>query len=87
MLKKNKALLKKIYKEEYEKALAKEKQASLSREIDRIKKYAREKARRKAMSRAERMKHTRGLSKNTKRTVRHYGDVASKINKNLMDLL
>ena len=47
MLKKNKALLKKIYEEEYLKAAEKAKKDQLSREIARIKKKAQEDAKRK----------------------------------------
>lgn len=84
---KNKALLKKIYQEEYEKALAKEKTASLNREIERIKKMAREKARRKTASRSDKLKRVGSRVKKHRKTVKHYGDTALRIRDNLLDLL
>jgi hypothetical protein len=91
MLNKNRELLKKIYREEYEKALKKEKSASLGREIDRIRRLAREKAKRRAGSRMEKVKRlaggVAGGAKKHRKTVRRYGDAATRIQNNLLDLL
>jgi predicted phage gp36 major capsid-like protein len=87
MLNKNRELLKKIYREEYEKALKKEKSASLGREIDRIRRLAREKARRKAGSKMERMRKMAGGVKRHRKSVRRMGDAATRIQNNLLDLL
>jgi hypothetical protein len=87
VLNKNRELLKKIYREEYEKALKSEKQASLGREIDRIKRLAREKAKRRAGSRMDKVKKFAGNAKKYKKSAKHVGDAATRMRNNLMDLL
>jgi hypothetical protein len=91
LLNKNRELLKKIYREEYEKALKKEKSASLGREIDRIKRMAREKAKRRAGSRMEKVKRlaggVAGGAKKYRKSAKHVGDAATRMRNNLMDLL
>lgn len=91
MLKKNKALLKKIYQEEYEKAIAKEKKASLSKEITRIKRKAREDAQKKydvaarKKSRARKIKNLKAAGKGIRKSMKSAGKHAKRINEGIMD--
>lgn len=66
MLKKNKELLRKIYEEEYAKAVVSEQKAALNREIERIKKKARNKAYAKYHKKEARAKMRKDWGKKTK---------------------
>jgi hypothetical protein len=64
MLKENKAKLKKIYQDEYEKALKNAKVTEFNSEIERIKKKARDDAQHKVQ------RHSKRLLKGTKKAVK-----------------
>ena len=90
MLKKNKKMLKKIYQEEYEKAIAKEKKGSLTREIDRIRKKAREDAKKKydvvarRLSRAKKIKNLKQAGKGIQKHMKKAGKRAGKVRDDLL---
>lgn len=91
MLKKNRKMLKKIYKEEYAKAESNAKKTALTKEIDRIKRKAREDAKRKydvearRKARAKRMKNLKSGMKGMGKGMKKAGKHARRINEQIRD--
>lgn len=77
--KKNKELLKKIFDEEYAKAVAKEQKVSLNREMARMRKLAQSKAYAKYHKREGRARKRKSLAKSVKGAGKKYKKMAGNI--------
>jgi hypothetical protein len=91
MLKKNKELLRKIYQQEYEKAIRQENKAKLERDIARVKEMARNRAKRKAegFNLNKQLNRGKKLQKNARpvgKKLKRMGDNMTRMNQELFGL-